>query len=66
MDKAKPTASSGLKADGTPDRRLKENKIKAKPAVAGPTKKKVQQTCVIKPTKRKVRLIVIIKQQHFV
>ena len=41
MDKTKPVAASGLKADGTPDMRLKENKEKAKatPAVAGPTKK---------------------------
>ena len=41
MDKTKPVAASGLKADGTPDMRLKENKEKAKatPVVAGPTKK---------------------------
>lgn len=39
MDKLKPVAASGLKADGTPDMRLKENKTKAKPAAAGPTKK---------------------------
>ncbi|WP_301923406.1 hypothetical protein [Ferruginibacter sp.] len=40
MDKLKPVASPGLKADGTPDMRLKENKAKVKAAtVAGPTKK---------------------------
>lgn len=40
MDKTKPVTSSGLKADGTPDMRLKENKAKIKEApVAGPTKK---------------------------
>lgn len=39
MDKSKPVAASGLKADGTPDMRLKENKAKAKPAPAGPVKK---------------------------
>lgn len=40
MDKPKPVAVSGLKADGTPDMRLKENKAKAKPApVSGPVKK---------------------------
>ena len=39
MDKPKPVAATGLKADGTPDMRLKENKAKAAPVVAGPTKK---------------------------
>jgi hypothetical protein len=40
MDKTRPVAASGLKADGTPDMRLKENKTKAKAApAAGPTKK---------------------------
>ena len=32
-------AASGLKADGTPDMRLKENKVKAVAPVTGPTKK---------------------------
>lgn len=35
----KPVAASGLKADGTPDMRLKENKAKAAAPVTGPTKK---------------------------
>lgn len=41
MDKTKPVETTGLKADGTPDMRLKENKAKAKtgPIAAGPTKK---------------------------
>lgn len=39
MDKAKPVAASGLKADGTPDMRLKENKTKKAEPVTGPTKK---------------------------
>ncbi|CAN5329326.1 hypothetical protein BH11BAC5_BH11BAC5_42770 [soil metagenome] len=41
MDKTKPVAANGLKADGTPDMRLKENKDKAKAAATttGPKKK---------------------------
>ncbi len=39
MDKTNPVAASGLKADGTPDMRLKENKAKKTAPVAGPTKK---------------------------
>lgn len=35
----KSAAGTGLKADGTPDMRLKENKTKAAAPVAGPTKK---------------------------
>ena len=33
------TAKSGLKKDGTPDMRMKENKVAAKTATAGPKKK---------------------------
>jgi hypothetical protein len=41
IDKTKPVAANGLKADGTPDMRLKENKDKAKAATttSGPKKK---------------------------
>ena len=35
----KPVAASGLKADGTPDMRLKANKSKAAAPVTGPLKK---------------------------
>lgn len=35
----KPVAASGLKADGTPDMRLKANKTKTTAPVTGPTKK---------------------------
>ena len=53
MDKAKPAASPGLKADGTPDMRLKENKTKAKPATAGPTKKDGSADLRYKANKKK-------------
>ena len=38
MEKSTHVAATGLKADGTPDMRLKENKVKTK-TVTGPTKK---------------------------
>ncbi len=54
MDKTKPVAASGLKADGTPDMRLKENKAKAKTAtVAGPTKKDGTADMRFKANKKK-------------
>lgn len=55
MDKTKPVAASGLKADGTPDMRLKENKAKAKtaPVTAGPTKKDGTADLRFKANKKK-------------
>ena len=54
MDKTKPVAASGLKADGTPDMRLKENKAKVKTAtVAGPTKKDGTADMRFKANKKK-------------
>ena len=55
MDKPKPVAATGLKADGTPDMRLKENKAKAKaaPVVAGPTKKDGTADMRFKANKKK-------------
>lgn len=54
LDKTKPVAASGLKADGTPDMRLKENKVKAKTAaVAGPTKKDGTADMRFKANKKK-------------
>jgi hypothetical protein len=53
MDKTKPVAASGLKADGTPDMRLKANKAKAAAPVAGPTKKDGTADMRFKANKKK-------------
>lgn len=55
MDKSKHVAATGLKADGTPDMRLKENKNKAKTTapVTGPTKKDGSPDMRYKANKKK-------------
>ena len=54
MEKSNHVATTGLKADGTPDMRLKENKIKAKTVTtSGPTKKDGSPDMRYKANKKK-------------
>ncbi len=55
MEKSSHVAATGLKADGTPDMRLKENKSKTKTTVVtGPTKKDGSADMRYKKNKKKV------------
>lgn len=52
-DKMEKATANGLKKDGTPDMRMKENKVTAKTTVAGPVKKNGTPDMRYKANKKK-------------